>query len=145
MRKTLLRSLTCVALAVLASVVAGCQSPVSPTHFAPFSQTDLVEGTGAVANDGDLLTVDYTGWLYDETKPEQKGAIFDTSIGFGTFEFTLGDFEVIEGWDRGLVGMKVGGVRRLVVPPSLAYGAFRRDTIPPFATLLFEVTLREVE
>jgi len=145
MRTSLLRLISLAALVVLGVAITGCQSPVSPTHFAPYSQTDLVEGTGTVAAEGDLLTVDYTGWLYDATRPENKGAVFDTSFGSDPFAFTLGDFEVIEGWDRGLVGMKVGGVRRLVIPPSLAYGAARRDVIPPYATLLFEVTLVEVE
>jgi FKBP-type peptidyl-prolyl cis-trans isomerase FkpA len=147
MRRTVVRAIVRAGLAApaLAGVLAGCTSPVSPSHYAPFSQSDLREGTGAAAAEGDLLTVHYTGWLYDRTKPEQKGAVFDTSFGQEPFVFTLGDAEVIEGWDRGLVGMKEGGLRRLVIPPSLGYEDFRRDSIPPYATMLFEVELLDVE
>jgi FKBP-type peptidyl-prolyl cis-trans isomerase FkpA len=129
-------------LFVFAALGASCSdSPTGPTHFAPFTQTDLILGTGADAASGNVLTVNYTGWLYDETKAEQKGPQFDSSIGTTPFSFTLGSSQVIQGWDRGLVGMKEGGRRRLVVPPSLAYGGFRTNVIPPNATLLFEIDL----
>jgi FKBP-type peptidyl-prolyl cis-trans isomerase FkpA len=125
-----------------ALAVAGCdESPTSPSHFAPFSKTDIRAGTGAEVVVGNALTVNYTGWLYDETKSEQKGPQFDSSIGSTPFAFTLGAGQVIEGWDQGIVGMKVGGVRRLVIPPSLAYGQIRSGPIPPNATLVFEIEL----
>jgi FKBP-type peptidyl-prolyl cis-trans isomerase FkpA len=120
----------------------GCvDSPTEPSSYAPFSTTDLRVGDGAEAVSGNPLTVHYTGWLFDGSKPEQKGLQFETSRGTAPFTFTLGAGQVIAGWDQGLVGMKVGGLRRLVIPPSLAYGQPRFGVIPPNATLVFEVEL----
>ena len=82
--------------------------------------------------DGQQLTVSYTGWLYDSNAPDNKGSIFDSGAGF---QFRLGAGQVIAGWDRGLVGMRVGGMRRLVIPPDLAYGSQGQGSIPPNATL----------
>ena len=106
-----------------------------------FSQTDLRMGSGDEAASGRVLQVHYTGWLYDESRPEQKGAQFDSSVERGAFSFTLGIGQVISGWDRGVPGMRVGGVRRLVIPPSLGYGNFRNGPIPPNAPLVFEIEL----
>jgi FKBP-type peptidyl-prolyl cis-trans isomerase FkpA len=134
------------ALLVLAAGVAGCSdSPTGPSNFAPFSQTDLTVGTGGDAVSGRLLTVNYTGWFYGESRPDKKGPVFDTSAGADPYVFVLGAGEVIAGWDQGLQGMKVGGVRRLVVPPSLGYGSTRSGPIPPNATLVFEIELLEVQ
>jgi FKBP-type peptidyl-prolyl cis-trans isomerase FkpA len=134
-----------VALAVLSLSAAGCDdSPTSPNN-APFSQTDLRLGTGSDAVTGRVLTVHYTGWLFNASAPDQRGAQFDSSAGETPLVFTLGAGQVITGWDQGLQGMKVGGVRRLVIPPSLGYGEFRNGPIPPNATLLFEVELLNVE
>ena len=134
-----------VALVVAAAWIVGCTaSPTSPSNSAPFSQTDLVVGQGQAAASGNTLTVNYTGWLYDASQPGQKGAQFDAS-GATPFTFTLGTGEVIQGWDQGIAGMQVGGVRRLVVPPSLAYGATRHVIIPPNATLVFEIQLLSVQ
>ena len=131
---------------VLAAGVAGCSdSPTAPSNYAPFSQTDLTVGTGGDAVSGRLLTVNYTGWFYGESRPDKKGPVFDTSAGGDPFEFTLGAGQVIAGWDLGLQDMRVGGVRRLVIPPSLAYGTFRNGPIPPNATLVFEVELLDVQ
>jgi FKBP-type peptidyl-prolyl cis-trans isomerase FkpA len=133
-------------LLVLAAGVAGCSdSPTAPSNYAPFSQTDLTVGTGGDAVSGRLLTVHYTGWFYGESRPEKKGPVFDSSAGGDPFSFTLGAGQVITGWDQGLQGMRVGGVRRLVVPPSLAYGSTRNGPIPPNATLVFEIELLEVQ
>jgi len=121
---------------------AACnEAPTTPSNAAPFSQTDLVVGTGTAAAAGMSLTVDYTGWLYDASKPGGKGAAFSTTLGGTPLTFTLGSGQVIPGWDQGLLGMQVGGTRRLVIPPNLAYGGTRRSSIPPYATLVFEVTL----
>jgi len=131
---------------VLAAGVAGCSdSPTAPSNYAPFSQTDLTLGTGGDAISGRLLTVHYTGWFYGESRPDKKGPVFDSSAGGDPFSFTLGAGQVIAGWDQGLLGMRVGGVRRLIIPPSLAYGSFRNGPIPPNATLVFEVELLEVQ
>ncbi len=131
----------------LAAATASCAgSPSAPSDFAPFSTTDLVVGTGATAASGRLLGVTYTGWLYDATQPNQKGAVFNSTDGTTTpFSFTLGVGSVVAGWDKGLPGMQVGGVRRLVVPPSLAYGNERQGPIPPNATLIFEISLVSVQ
>lgn len=132
--------LSCLLLACLTA--ASCsESITSPSSTAPYSQVDLLTGTGDVAAAGNTLTVNYTGWLYDPSKPDNKGLQFDTSVGKDPFVFMLGTASVIEGWDKGLVGMKVGGIRRLVVPPSLGYGSTRNYSIPPYSTLVFEVEL----
>ena len=123
--------------------------PTAPTQSttvtttAPYSQTDLVVGTGAVAGFGNRVTVAYTGWLHDSTKPDAKGQQFDTSL---SFTFLVGIGPVIKGWDQGVVGMRVGGQRRLVIPPELAYGSSGSGlTIPPNATLVFDITLLSVQ
>jgi len=129
--------------AVLVSLATlGCtDNPTSPTVSAPFNQTDLRAGTGTEAAIGGLLTVNYTGWLYDLSKADQKGLVFDTSLGKTPFVFTLGSGQVIKGWEVGVAGMRVGGIRRLVIPPSMAYGDQRAGTIPPNTTLVFEIEL----
>ena len=126
-------------------MIAGCgDSPTAPSSYAPFSQTDLRVGTGASAAIGNTVTVTYTGWLYDSSKPDQKGLQFDSS-GTTPITFSLGAGQVINGWEQGVPGMNAGGLRRLVVPPSLAYGASRNSIIPPYATLVFEIELLEVQ
>lgn len=134
------------ALALLALLIAACSSsPTGPSNDVAFSQTDVKVGTGATAAPGNTLTVNYTGWLYDPSKQDNKGVIFDSSIGGTPFTFTLGGGQVIKGWDQGVAGMQVGGVRRLVVPSSLAYGGTRRGSIPPYATLVFDIELISVQ
>jgi FKBP-type peptidyl-prolyl cis-trans isomerase FkpA len=135
-----------VVLVVLCATCAGCtQSVTSPSGESPFAQTDLRVGTGATAASGNVLMVNYTGWLYEASKADQKGVEFESSIGRTPFSFTLGAGQVIGGWDQGIPGMKVGGLRRLLIPPSLAYGAVRNGPIPPNATLVFEIELLEVQ
>ena len=101
---------------------------------------DTVVGSGAEATAGSTVSVHYTGWLYAN---DRAGAKFDSSKDRGDpFEFDLGAGMVIRGWDEGVQGMKVGGTRRLVIPPQLGYGARGAGgVIPPNATLLFEVDL----
>jgi len=127
-------------------LVAGCNTgSTGPSSTAPFSQVDLRLGTGAEAAAGNVLTVNYTGWLYDPTKADPKGLQFETSVNTEPLIFTLGIQQVIQGWDQGLAGMKVGGIRKLVVPPSLAYGGVRNGPIPPYTTLVFEIELLDVK
>ena len=101
---------------------------------------DVKVGTGAEAKAGDLVSVNYTGKFAD-------GKVFDSSIPRGQpFQFTLGAGQVIAGWDQGVAGMKVGGERTLVIPPSLGYGANGYPpVIPPNSTLYFDVTLTAVQ
>jgi FKBP-type peptidyl-prolyl cis-trans isomerase len=137
-------------LVFFSAIAAGCggnDTPASPSSAgAPFSQTDLRAGNGAEAVAGRTVTVNYTGWLYAPTQPEQKGQQFDTSIGRAPFMFVVGAGRVIQGWDRGVPGMRVGGLRRLVIPPDLAYGAQGAPpNIPPNATLVFDVELVAVQ
>jgi FKBP-type peptidyl-prolyl cis-trans isomerase len=134
-----------------AAGAAGCgggyDAPSSPSPAsAPFSQTDLRVGTGAEAVGGRTVSVHYTGWLYAPTQPEQKGQQFDSSASRGPFSFTLGAGRVIQGWERGVPGMRVGGLRRLVIPPELAYGSQGSPpAIPPNSTLVFDVELLGVQ
>lgn len=114
------------------------------TDTAPFTIIDLQVGTGAGAVDGDILTVGYGGWLYDESQPDGKGLFFEASPSTG-LSFPLGQGRVIPGWDQGLVGMRVGGERRLIIPPELAYGANGPGLIPPNATLLFDIMLAGIQ
>jgi FKBP-type peptidyl-prolyl cis-trans isomerase FkpA len=133
------------ALVVGLGMLAACtESPTAPSNNARFSQTDLRVGFGANAVTGSTLTVHYTGWMYSESATDHKGVQFDSSAGRDPFEFVLGGGGVIEGWVVGLQGMKVGGLRRLIIPPSLAYGPVRNATIPPHATLVFDVELLAV-
>ena len=124
-------------------VFSGCtNSPSAPRDGPPLTILDLVVGTGAEAVDGKVLTVDYIGWLYDEDEVEAKGAEFDRADGF---KFVLGRGQVITGWEFGLRGMRVGGTRRLIIPFNYAYGEVGQGSVPPFATLVFDIVLVDVQ
>jgi FKBP-type peptidyl-prolyl cis-trans isomerase len=101
---------------------------------------DVVTGTGPEATTGQVAVVHYTGWLTDGTK-------FDSSRDRGTpFSFPLGGGQVIAGWDQGVAGMKVGGRRKLLIPPDLGYGEMGSPpVIPASATLVFDVELLELQ
>ena len=106
---------------------------------------DIEIGSGASPNPGQICVMHYTGWLYENGV---KGKKFDSSVDRGEpFEFTIGQGQVIAGWDQGIATMKVGGKRTLIIPPVLGYGAsgVGGGLIPPNATLLFEVELLEVK
>jgi FKBP-type peptidyl-prolyl cis-trans isomerase FkpA len=117
--------------------------PVSPPT-APYSQTDLRVGSGAEAVKGYMVTVIYTGWVYDPSRESGKGAMFDTNVGGRwTYPFLLGAGQASPGWDRGVLGMRVGGLRRLVLPPELGYGGRPAiaASVPPQSTLVYEIEL----
>ena len=153
--KTLILAITLLALASMAAAqTAPAQKPAAkPATSGPTKVTgaptktasgleywDIKVGTGAVAQSGQHVKVDYTGWL-------TNGKKFDSSVGTGRpFEFMLGAGRVIKGWDEGVAGMKVGGQRQLRIPPDLAYGpAGHPPQIPANSTLIFDVQLLDVK
>jgi FKBP-type peptidyl-prolyl cis-trans isomerase len=128
-------------------VLTACGGNTENNNVAQLIRQDDVVGTGAEAQSGQVVTVHYTGWLYDQTRPDRKGNKFDSSRDRNEpFSFNLGAGEVIRGWDEGVAGMKVGGRRTLTIPPDMGYGARGAGgVIPPNATLLFDVELLEVK
>jgi peptidylprolyl isomerase len=129
------------ALGLLAAVApAGAQQGKEIELVDGLKYTDTKIGDGATADNGQFVSVNYTGWLY---RNGAKGAQFDSSYDRGKpIDFRLGAHSVIPGWDEGIAGMKVGGKRTLIIPPELAYGARGAGgLIPPNATLIFEVEL----
>jgi FKBP-type peptidyl-prolyl cis-trans isomerase FkpA len=107
----------------------------------------LKAGTGEAVSAGKVAVVQYTGWLYEASAPDNKGKQFDSSRNQGQpFRFPVGTGQVIKGWDQGVVGMKIGESRRLIIPADLAYGdSGAGGVIPPGATLVFDIDLVGVE
>jgi FKBP-type peptidyl-prolyl cis-trans isomerase FkpA len=133
--------ITGVNMARLAVIFAVLVLAMSASRAEYLEVEDITVGVGQAAQSGDTIFVHYTGWL-------ASGKKFDSSRDRGTpFSFRLGSGQVIQGWDRGLIGMQVGGVRRLTIPPDQGYG--NRDVggglIPPNSTLIFEVELLSIE
>ena len=120
---------------------------MADSGISQLQMVDTVTGSGAEARPGRVISVHYTGWLYDAGKADKRGNKFDSSKDSNQpFDFTLGAQEVIPGWDEGVAGMKVGGVRVLTIPPAMGYGARGAGgVIPPNATLVFEVELLGVK
>jgi len=134
------------AAAAIAEVPAPPQAPPVPETV--LLVTDLVSGVGDEALPGMIVIVHYTGWLYDPNAADFRGRQFDSSRERGQpFSFPLGGGRVIRGWEQGIPGMKVGGLRRLVIPPALGYGSrnIGNGAIPPGSTLMFEIELLAVE
>jgi FKBP-type peptidyl-prolyl cis-trans isomerase FkpA len=127
------------ALNAVAPGASGAAAPAEVTTSSGLKYQDVKEGNGDVATAGKTVSVHYTGWLTNGTK-------FDSSKDRGQpFEFPLGGGRVIRGWDEGVQGMKVGGVRKLTIPAELGYGARGAGgVIPPNSTLVFEVELLKV-
>ena len=144
----MIATLACAVALTACGAAANTEKPVvldPNTQVKELTITDTVAGTGTAAAAGDTLLVTYTGWLYDASKPGNKGAQFDASAEGTGFTFVLGIGRVILGWDRGLVGMKVGGTRTLAIPYDLGYGkAGSAPKIPGYAGLLFEIKLVSV-
>ncbi len=146
----------CAALLVSAVFAASAAEPArppsDPASFVPPAVVDALItldsklGSGPAAAKGAQVTVHYTGWLYEPKGGEFRGRKFDSSLDRGQpFRFPLGAGRVIQGWDEGIVGMKVGGKRTLIIPPDKAYGARGAGgVIPPNATLVFDVELLEL-
>lgn len=164
-----MKALKCASLISIAVLVAACGGPEPETResksadpqvapqpevqeMATGQSVEIVPGLdhkivtaghGDVAQAGQIAVVHYTGWLYDEEAAGNRGDKFDSSVDRGQhFEFPIGAGRVIQGWDRGVAGMRVGEVRELTIAPELAYGSRGAgDVIPPGATLVFEVEL----
>lgn len=140
------------ALPLMAACGSDSPTSIQDTEFAPSLGVDLstmtrtstglyyrdiTVGTGAVAQNGQTVGVYYQGWL-------PSGSRFDFRTSGAPYDFVLGTGNVIKGWHQGIVGMRVGGKRQLVIPPSLGYGAAGRGSIPPNAVMVFEVEVRTV-
>lgn len=134
---------------VALALSTSCSQPGPPPggSVAELRRVDIAEGTGPVARPGSQVQVHYTGWIYDEEAPRQRGEQFDSSRERGEpISFLLGAGRVIRGWDEGVAGMRVGGKRLLMIPADLAYGRNGAGgVIPPNASLVFEVELVGVE
>ena len=120
-------------------LIAGCSKDKEAMNGELIIE-DLKVGEGSEVVKYNIVTVNYTGWLTDGTK-------FDSSLnpGRSPFRFTVGGGQVIKGWDEGLIGMKVGGKRKLTIPPSMGYGNQDMGVIPPNSTLIFEIDLLIIE
>lgn len=129
------------------TAAAASASPSSPQateiKMVDLVKTDVKVGNGTEATAGKMVSVHYTGWLYDEAAADKHGKKFDSSRDRGQpFQFPLGGGQVIKGWDQGVAGMKIGGQRTLIIPAEMGYGARGAGgVIPPNATLIFDVEL----
>ena len=143
-----LRRKFCATLSLLMlAACTGKPSAAPPSAVSSLQILELQPGAGAPIAAGQNAVVQYTGWLYEAAAPDNKGKQFDSSRNSGQpFRFVVGAGQVIKGWDQGVVGMKAGGRRRLVIPADLAYGdRGAGGLIPPGATLVFDVDLVAVE
>ncbi len=140
-------------LLLAGALLTGCgdsNNPTAPTDttdpasIPDFTITDLLVGAGIAAANGNFLTVEFTGWLYDDTLPDNKGTQFETTEGT-PITIVLGVGQVIPGWDLGLVGMRVGGERRLVLPPTHGFGTLGPTGVPANASLVFDIELLRVD
>src|SRR6516225_10651109 len=134
------------AMAQAAADAPKAQESKMSANITQLQKIDTTLGTGAEAVKGKTAVVHYTGWLYDPYAPDKKGKKFDSSLDRGSpFSFPLGGGRVIAGWDEGVVGMKVGGKRKLLIPAGLGYGARGAGyAIPPDADLVFEVEMLKI-
>ena len=146
MAVTRVLAVTLVLAALTAACGGGTDTPSSPSSSLPrgeYATTDLRVGTGTEALIGNRATVNYTLWLYEPAQPESKGRRVESSrdAGRAPFQLTAGGSDSIPGFARAVVGMKVGGERRAIVPPELAYGARGQGEIQPNQSLVFEIEL----
>jgi FKBP-type peptidyl-prolyl cis-trans isomerase len=127
------------AVVLFSMIGCGSSDPAGPSGDGTLQTEDLVVGTGPTAANGSVVTVHYVGRL-------TNGTIFDNSRTRGTpYTFQIGANQVIPGFEQGIIGMRVGGQRRITIPPNLAYGSQGNGPIPPNATILFEVELLAVQ
>jgi FKBP-type peptidyl-prolyl cis-trans isomerase FkpA len=144
------RPLRIFGVALLAGLIAACGGKPGAAPASGVSSMQSVQlkaGTGEGITAGKIAVVQYTGWLYEASAKDNKGKQFDSSrTGGQPFRFPVGTGQVIKGWDQGVVGMKVGESRRLIIPADLAYGdSGAGGVIPPGATLVFDIDLIAIE
>jgi FKBP-type peptidyl-prolyl cis-trans isomerase len=137
-------------IGVVLLLIAACSrepSAAPPSGVSTMQSVVLKAGTGEGVTAGKIAVVQYTGWLYEAAAKDNKGKQFDSSRTLGQpFRFPVGTGQVIKGWDQGVVGMKVGESRRLIIPADLAYGdSGAGGVIPPGATLVFDIDLVAIE
>jgi len=145
MKRTIIILFAICAMAMFTACVAGTDEAdkKEETLDSGLKVIDLSPGQGEAAQPGDTVQVNYTGWLYENGKRTTQ---FDSSVGRAPFDVTIGVTSVIKGWTEGLVGMRVGGKRQLIIPPDLGYGARGAGgVIPPGATLEFEIDLLQLQ
>ena len=146
-KSTLMASALMIAMLAITGCKADSKTSTKETamtqNVTELVKNDTVIGEGREAEAGFNVTVHYTGWLYDPSKADGKGTKFDSSLDrHEPFVFFLGGGQVIQGWDEGFAGMKVGGKRTLIIPPHMGYGVHGAGgVIPPNATLIFDVEL----
>jgi FKBP-type peptidyl-prolyl cis-trans isomerase FkpA len=154
MKKSILAAIS--GIAALVAAAAGYnaiadttvkEKPAMKQTINDLEKIDQKIGEGKEAFPGTNVKVHYTGWLYDPSKADGHGSKFDSSLDRGDpFMFFLGGGQVIRGWDEGVVGMKIGGKRTLIIPSHMGYGSRGAGgVIPPYATLIFDVELLEVQ
>ena len=138
-----IKTLFGLSILIFSLTFVGC----SGADIGEFSKIDVKVGVGKEAIPGKMVSVHYTGWLFDKLAVDNKGKKSDSSRDRpGNFTFPLGAGRVIKGWDQGVPGMKVGGQRTLIIPSSMGYGKRGAgNDIPPNATLVFDVELMEVQ
>jgi len=139
-----------IGVVLLVGLFAACSGKPGTAPAGGVSSLQSVEikpGTGDAVTAGKIAVVQYTGWLYEAAAKDNKGKQFDSSRTLGKpFRFPVGTGQVIKGWDQGVVGMKVGESRRLIIPADLAYGdSGAGGVIPPGATLVFDIDLIAIE
>ena len=120
-------------------------APIPAESPATLTKTDVVLGTGADAVVPKNVTVYYTGWLYSSTATGNKGTQFDSLTSGTGFPFKLGSSQVIAGFEEGVIGMKVGGKRTVLIPAAKGYGAAGKGSIPPNSGLVFDIELRSAQ
>jgi FKBP-type peptidyl-prolyl cis-trans isomerase FkpA len=130
-----------------AAAPASGETAASAPAVATLEIGELAAGSGAPITAGQKAVVQYTGWLYETSAPDRKGKQFDSISNSGhPFSFVVGAGQVIKGWDQGVLGMKVGGRRRLTIPADLGYGDIGAGgVIPPGAALIFDIELVAIE
>jgi FKBP-type peptidyl-prolyl cis-trans isomerase len=136
-----------VVCAALLAACGGKPTTAPASAVAAMQSTQIKAGTGDAITAGKIAVVNYTGWLYEAAAKDNKGKQFDSSLTTGQpFRFPVGAGQVIKGWDQGVVGMKIGESRRLIIPADLAYGdSGAGGVIPPGATLVFDIDLLGIE